>query len=647
MGLRSDPDGLQNQGGRSAGGEGWFRGALQRILRQPTPNDGGVNNHSATDGNQSPNNENLDAVNLTFEQLLEEKHFYEASLLLTSRENHLFGELTEEVSLQLHKDEIDKLAADRRDLQTLVLQTVQQTLQLSLQDINSEAAASPLTTLTSAVNAIYQQEEQDQLWKHIKCRCPSNWKKLHDSTLRALVASRMDAPSADPAGLGEQSSLQLDIHCMGRQLKEDLLLVVNTVRRCYPPEADICHFYALLYHQTFSARLKKIADFVLDDKDCTFLLRWVNDYYPGILEKPELASDINSAALGKLLPKELLEPLEEQYLSKQKDELATYMGRVLEEERKKWNKGHKPSGDDSCDLNPLAYDIIQFINGMVTAGNVVTGSLDKAQRITWPLTDLVQRFKAFQEDIIMQNRPNSKAYIKANLGSIEQFRDVIQRKEDLFPKKVQRTCLTVLTEMKQSAHMYLLSPVHKLLKPQYRKLGTSDWLKKNVFDKLLDSIEQELQELQCPAKSSHQELIGLFHQEVTQEYVKRLLRVEVKLKDKEQQQAACTIMMDNAESLHTLFTRMGSKEDWLKEILIKIAEVLKLQDIPAIQVQMVSLGSAYPDLREKHVSALLKLKTNISKGDRKTIKETLSDILKQTSAGTVSRQPFFSKIEVK
>lgn len=36
-----------------------------------------------------------------------------------------------------------------------------------------------------------------------------------------------------------------------------------------------------------------------------------------ILEKPELASNINTEALGNLLPDELLKPLEEQYLSKQ------------------------------------------------------------------------------------------------------------------------------------------------------------------------------------------------------------------------------------------------------------------------------------------------------------------------------------------
>lgn len=37
-----------------------------------------------------------------------------------------------------------------------------------------------------------------------------------------------------------------------------------------------------------------------------------------ILQKPELASEIDAEALGKLLPKKSLEPLEEQYMSKQK-----------------------------------------------------------------------------------------------------------------------------------------------------------------------------------------------------------------------------------------------------------------------------------------------------------------------------------------
>lgn len=41
----------------------------------------------------------------------------------------------------------------------------------------------------------------------------------------------------------------------------------------------------------------------------------------------------------------------------------------------------------------------------------------------------------------------------------------------------------------------------------------------------------------------------------------------------------------------------GSNEEWLKEILTKIAEVLKLQDVPAIQMHVASMATTFPDLR--------------------------------------------------
>ncbi|MEQ2194746.1 hypothetical protein XENOCAPTIV_002329 [Xenoophorus captivus] len=171
---------------------------------------------------------------------------------------------------------------ERRALEKQIQHTLQQSLSLTLEEVADEAAVLALTmALTSAVKAIYKEEEQDLLRKPMRSRTPSNWKNLHDSILNSLVEARMDNPSVAPAGLAEQSSIQLDIQCMGRQLKEDLLLVVNVLKSCYPEEANICQFYAKLYHQNLSAKLNKIVDFVLDDKDCAVILRWVNEYYPG------------------------------------------------------------------------------------------------------------------------------------------------------------------------------------------------------------------------------------------------------------------------------------------------------------------------------------------------------------------------------
>ncbi|XP_043998796.1 tumor necrosis factor alpha-induced protein 2 [Gambusia affinis] len=625
-----------NQGGR------WIRGKFRNIRRPSNPQVGVDTSPVEEEPPSSEEEDPLDET-LTFDQLLEQS-LYEASLVLINRENQLFGKETDDEEQKHPAEEIERLSAERRALEKKIQQTLQQSLSLRLEEVANEAAVQALAALKSAVKAIYQEEVQDLRRKQLKSRTPSSWKELHDSTLRGLVESRMDNPSVAPAGQPGQSSIQLDIQGMGRQLKDDLLLVVNVLKSCYPPEANICQFYARLYHQSLSARLRKIVEFVLDDRDCTFILRWVNEFYPGILKKPELASEIDSAALGQLLPRDLLDNLEEQYLTTQETELSVYMNNALEEERKKLTKGEQPPTEDGCFTCPLAHDVIPIINGMVTVTETVTGSQQKAQRITRQLTDMLQRFKAFQDDIIKQK---SKPHVKATLGCVEQFRDVLQRKSHLFPDDVQETCLTILSDMRQSARTCLLSSVHKSLKPQYQKLGTGDWLKKKlVFEKLLSSLENSIQDLEGLAPSCYQAVIGDLHQEVTQEYVKRLLRGEVKLKDREHQQRAFDTVMDNAESLHKLFTSMGSQEEWLKEILTNMAEVLKLQDVPALQMQIVSLGHTYPDLSEKHVSALLKLKSNLSKEDRHKVKATLSDTRKESSQGAEFR-PFFSKVVVK
>ncbi|XP_032381749.1 tumor necrosis factor alpha-induced protein 2 isoform X3 [Etheostoma spectabile] len=599
----------------------------------------GVQNPSMTDGQSSPGHETPQIATLTFEQRLEAQLFYEAGELLIEREERLFGEINEKETLTHHEEEVNKLAADHQALKELVLQN----LSLSLGEVNLEA-------LTSAVKAVNQEEDQDQRWTQ-RSRTPPDWRpgewrKLHNSTLRSLVKERLENPMTPLDDQGNMSAIQADICSMGRQLKEDLLSVVDVVKGCYPPEWNISHFYASLYHQAFSARLRTIADYGLGDKDCTVLLRWVNEFYPQLLQKPELASEIDVEALGKLLPNDLLKNLEEQYLTKQQEDLTMYIKRILEDEEQKWNKGEAPTRRDGCFVSPVACDIIQVINGTVKSAEIVVGDLHKAQSITCQLRDLMQRYNVFQKDVMRQNKPNSRPIIKAHLDSVEQFRDVLNNNKQLFTEDVRGSLSHVLTDMKQSAHSYLLKPVHDVLKPQYRMLGTNKWLDKAVFEKLLDSIENQIQDLCGSSEASHQKLIGQLHQEVAQEYVKRLLKQNVKLKDKDQQLKAYGVVKNNAESLHHLFAKMGSEKDWCTEILTKIAEVLKLQDLPAIQMQIASLGSAYPDLSEKHVSALLKLKTNLTRADRKNVKETLLDILGETGSSD-SPRPFFSGVQVK
>lgn len=213
---------------------------------------------------------------LSFKQRLEAEKFFECSQLLIEEEEQMFGERKVDPALKVQEEDAAQLEEDYRELEAALRRVLQ--LSLSPEELKTQA-------LSSAVKAILLEAEQDQRWRQ---RAeppppwrPSGWRSLHDQTLRSLVERRMDNPSAAASSPLKMSSLQQDIAGMARQLKVDLLLVVDTLKDCYPPQMDICNFYGRLYHQTFSSRMKKVSEFGLDDKDCASVLQWVNVHYPG------------------------------------------------------------------------------------------------------------------------------------------------------------------------------------------------------------------------------------------------------------------------------------------------------------------------------------------------------------------------------
>ncbi|XP_071238171.1 tumor necrosis factor alpha-induced protein 2-like [Salvelinus alpinus] len=108
------------------------------------------------------------------------------------------------------------------------------------------------------------------------------------------------------------------------------------------------------------------------------------------------------------------------------------------------------------------------------------------------------------------------------------------------------------------------------------------------------------------------------------------------------QEQAARLVCEDGQRLNKLFTEAGSREEWLSDILARIAEVLKLQDISSIQLEIVTLSQAYPDLSDVQVTALLSLKSNLSASAVKRIKKTLLDI--QNTTSSQDGPSFFSKV---
>ncbi|KAJ8341358.1 hypothetical protein SKAU_G00336490 [Synaphobranchus kaupii] len=586
-----------------------------------------------------PRRVSLPAVVLTIEENLQQWNLSQAGKQLIIEEECLFGR---EIGKE-EKESRENVEELKRNYEAL-LEQIRQSVESSL-----SADAEGLERLLSAVSCIQQEVEQDKRWREepealIPPWRPRQCRQAHDAWLAKLVEERMEGMEAVIGGDNMSSSIKRDICKMAIRVKQDLLKVARDLKNCYPEEFDICNVYARLYHQAFSKRLTKITEFELDVDDSTYLLSMVNYIYTNdILKDTELKEKINCNSLGDLLPVEVAGVLEEQYISDKKAQVKTWVSNALRTKEEKWLSGALPELIEGH-YSSISIDVIQIVEMKVREARSVVGEPHKARPIMCQLEYFLMSYKKSLEDFMKGKRGNIKAVIKANLASLEQFQDYIVKDSDFFTEETRTSCLTLVNSVKHGGYQYLSNIIHGDMKERYRKLGTQSWLTGNsaVMEDLLERLRGHIDKCRDLKTSCFEELLGRLHKDVMVEYVKRLLKRKLKLKDKVQQEAAAKLLCENSKELHTMFIEEGSKEEWLGDILPKIAEVLKTQDPSGIQLDIITLAQHYPDLSEDHISELLQLKTNLSTSDIKMVKASLRE--NRNSITSDNTRTFFSGV---
>lgn len=440
---------------------------------------------------------------------------------------------------------------------------------------------------------------------------------------------------------------------MGKRVKEDLLSVVMNVKSCYPEGYDICNVYAKLYHIAFSSQLKKITEFGLGQEDCAYVLGWVHNYYQNdILKHRDLEKEIDGKSLGSLLPEDVIKQLESQYVSSRESEIKQWLSKAVGNEVTKWMEGEIPEQMDGFYHSEIAIDVIQCIVGAVKeAKEVLDEEFGNMMHVVmWALQELLERYKKTLEDFIKdkEKHKNCAAVIKANMFNCKQFRDYIEKTNDTFEAEDKEKCLSVLSGLEDTGYRYLADLMHLPLKPYYKVLITQEWLtcSKPVMDNILHLAEKHIQEFRKLKPCCFQELLKRLHFEVIAEYSKRIMKKKIKLKSEQQQTAMAEKICDDNRKIQELFTRYESKEDWLHHVLPKVAEVIKLQDPSMIVLETATLVRDYPDISEKHLSALLHIKANLPSKDVKSIKKVLQ-MKKEDLNSCHSAKSFFALVPVR
>ncbi|XP_060721015.1 exocyst complex component 3-like isoform X1 [Tachysurus vachellii] len=536
---------------------------------------------------------------LDFNQKLEQGFLAEANQQLLDREKSLFISQSSSEEAICTEDAKNDLKKDYETLMEHLKKAVHDSFNVDNQEM-----------LRSAIKAIVKQEEEDKLWEEASEEAPS-WRPMrcHDTIVKEVVENRLQQKNEDDS---DADMLKIEVVRISSIIQNDLLQVIKHVQRCYSEcfsDFNACNMYAQLYHQAFLTILRKLLRCSVTMEDYRFILQQISSYSKDILKHDELNPHINTESLGDLLPEEDYKALEDQYLSHKENETKTWLSNALELKEADWQANKKPELIDEYYICHLVLDAIGIVDGGVKEVEITLGK-EKAKRILLQMGTFLMSYKNSMEEFLKTQQMDMTEIVKSQLYNIDKIRDYIEKQDDL-PDEVKVAWLSTVLKLRESCHSYLLTPIHKELTATYRKLWTPAWFSEHeaIIDRLEDTLNEKIHSLNGLNCECQKELLSQLHFELMIEYVRRMLKRKLKLKNKDKQEAAARFLCQDSERIKTLFEQHGSAKEWLSEILPRVSEVIKVQDPETLVLEICALLKQHPDLSERQVVQLLQLKS--------------------------------------
>ncbi|XP_016888974.1 tumor necrosis factor alpha-induced protein 2-like isoform X2 [Cynoglossus semilaevis] len=550
----------------------------------------------------------------------QEEQMEEVSSRLLEREAQLFS--------QDRSSEDDKAAKEQlhKDFEDLKVQ---------LQTVVEKTFSDQPSALRSAVICIQQQETQDQLWTSAPEDTRPPWRPLkcrhaHDVLLQNIVSARLrNAREQQVSGEQQELSsvLKRQVYNLGKQVEEDLLMLVQNLGDSSSPHLDVLNTYARVYHQGFSDQLIQIAGSELDVEDCVYLLFMVNHYYPeSILKHKDLGGLVQTSSLGSLLLEEDLTPREEQYLTHKEDQIKTWFNMALNKERETWTSGKDLELIDSYYFSPFANDAIQMVQSFLNELGRVVQDQNKGQRVTAHLESFLRSYEKSLAAFVKTAPANVASVVKGQLVCEQQLRDYITNM-DVVSEQQRSCCLRVLDDLKTFESRFFTAPIHVHLKLCVSGLWTSSWINGSlpVVQSLLESLDQHLENLKDLRSDCREVLLRSVHEDLVLQYLKKLMKSSKK--STEQQVIGAQQMKDDAGMINEFF-----KDG-----------VMCLQDPNAVQLEMISLSRKFPDISNDHVVALLLVKKGLSGTNIRSILRSV----KENRVSSGGSPTFFCRLRLK
>ncbi|XP_006738583.2 exocyst complex component 3-like protein 2 [Leptonychotes weddellii] len=362
---------------------------------------------------------------------------------------------------------------------------------------------------------------------------------------------------------------------------------------------------------------------------------------------------LENGELGPLLSPGTLRGLEDECVTDVKAQTRAALLRVLQENEEHWGSSEdRPSS--------LAQDVCELLEEHTERAPRISQEFGERMAHCC-LAGLAEFLQSFQQRVerfhehpgVRELLPDT--YVSRTISLVNcgpPLRALAERLARVGPPEsepAREAAASALDRVTRLCHRVLADLLFQELQPHFNKLMRRKWVNSpEALDGIVGTLGAQALALRRMQDEPYQALVAELHRRALVEYVRPLLRGRLRCRSARTRSRVAGRLREDSAQLQRLFRRLESQASWLDAVVPHLAEVLQLEDTPSIQVEVGVLVRDYPDIRRKHVAALLDIRGLHNAAARQEILAVARD-LELSEGGALSPprdRAFFSDISV-
>uniref|UniRef100_A0A665VCT4 Uncharacterized protein n=1 Tax=Echeneis naucrates TaxID=173247 RepID=A0A665VCT4_ECHNA len=372
-----------------------------------------------------------------------------------------------------------------------------------------------------------------------------------------------------------------------------------------------------------------------------------------MMGNPELQSECDINQLESLLPQDVVDNLLSNYIKTFTSNITGWLRKALETDKKDWQKETEPEADqDGYYQTTLPAIVFQMFEQNLQVAAQING--DFKEQMSTASKNLYREEAVLYKEDHLRNRQLPQCYVQymiAIINNCQTFKESINSLKRKYSQSSEPTDSNAaiektLNEVAKEGCQFLLDEVFLDLEHHLNELLTRKWLTgSHAVDTICVTVEDYFNDFNKIKKPFNQEMTSEALRRVVVEYIKAVMQKRITFKNADERREGAERMIKEADQFKFLFSKLAAGEDTdrLCGAIAAIAEVFKLTDPTLLFLEVTTLVSKYPDIREEHIQALLAVRGDASREMRQMIIGTLSEN-KVSYAGVT--QPIFKDIPV-